>query len=123
MGTTALMVMAYLLLCFGPFLYSHQLATGSKVSIGSTAGHPSYAAGKGVIGVRHTVDVSHLATLMEEADTEDRYPVNANYLTVLLVAFFGSFFGLLLIEPRLPSVILRGRPRGPTPPLLEMFRL
>jgi len=123
MGATALMVMAYLLLCLGPFINSHQLATGSKVSTGSTAGHPSYAAGKGVIGDRHTVDVRYLAMFMEEADTEDRHPVNASYLTDLLVAFFGSFFGLLVIKRRLPSVILRGRPRGPSAPLLEMFRL
>ena len=123
MGTTALMVMAYLLVCFGPFLYSHQLATGSKVSIGSTAGHPSYAAGKGAIGDRHTMGVRHLAMLMEEVDTEDKHLVNASYLTVLLQAILGSFFGLLLIERRLPSVILGGRPRGPTATLLEVFRL
>jgi hypothetical protein len=122
-GTAALMVVAILLLCFGSFLYSHQLATGSKVPTGSTAGHPSYAAGKGAIGDRHTVDVRHLVMFMEEADTEDKHPVNASYLTVLLVAFFGSFFGLLIIERRLPSVILRGRPQGPTTSLLEVFRL
>ena len=123
MGTTALMVMAYLLLCFGPFLYSHQLATGSKAPTSSTAEHSSYAAGKGAIGDRHTMGVRHLAMLMEEVDTEDKHPVNASYLTVLLVAFFGSFFGLLVIKRRPPSVILRGRPRGPSAPLLEMFRL
>ena len=123
MGTAALMVVAILLLCFGPFLYTHQLATGSKVPTGSTAEHSSYAAGKGAIGDRHTVDVGHLAMFMEEADTEDKHPVNASYLTVLLVAFFGLFFGLLIIERRLPSVILRGRPRGPTATLLEVFRL
>ena len=123
MGTTALMVVAFLLLCFGIFLYSHQLATGSKVPTGSTAEHPSYAAGKGAIGDSHTVDVSHLAMFMEEADTEDKHPVNATYLTVLLVAFFGSFVGLLIIERRLPSVILHGRPRGPIATLLEVFRL
>ena len=122
MGTPPLTVVVFLLLCFGAFLYLHQLATGSEVSTGSTAGHPSYATGKGATGERHTVDVGHPAMSTEE-DTENKHPVNANYLTVLLVAFFGSFFGLLLIEPRLPSVILRGRPRGPTAPLLEMFRL
>ena len=122
MGTATLMVVA-ILLCFGHFLYSHQLATGSKVPTGSTAQHSSYAAGKGAIGDRHTMDVRHLAMLMEEVDTEDKHPVNASYFTVLLVAIFGSFFGLLLIERRLPSVILRGRPRGPTATLLEVFRL
>jgi len=122
MGTAALMVVA-ILLCFGHFLYSHQLAISSKVPTGSTAEHSSYAAGKGAIGDRHTMDVRHLTMLMEEVDTEDKHPVNASYFTVLLVAIFGSFFGLLLIERRLPSVILRGRPGGPTATLLEVFRL
>jgi hypothetical protein len=117
------MVVAILLLCFGPALYSHQLATGSKAPTSSTAEHSSYAAGKGAIGDRHTMGVRHLAMLMEEVDTEDKHPVNASYLTVLLQAILGSFFGLLLIERRLPSVILRGRPRGPTVTLLEVFRL
>ena len=122
MGTTPLMVVAFLLLCFGAFLYLHQFATGSEVSTGSTTGHPSYATGKGATGDRHTVDVGHPAMSMEEADTENKHPVNASYLTALLVAFFGTIFGLPLIERRLPSAI-RGRPRGPTAPLLEVFRL
>ena len=119
----ALMVVAILLLCFGPSLYSHQLAPGSKAPTSSTAEHSSYAAGKGAIGDRHTMGVRHLAMLMEEVDTEDKHPVNASYFTLLLQAILGSFFGLLLIERRLPSVILRGRPRGPTATLLEVFRL
>ena len=123
MGTTPLPVVVFLLLCFGAFLYLNQLATGSEVSTGSTAGHPSYAAGKGAIGDRHTMDVSHLAMSMEEAETEDKHPVNASYLTALLVASFGTIFGLPLIEQRRLSSVIRGRLRGPTAPLLEVFRL
>ena len=122
MVIAALMV-AILLLCFGPLHYSHQLAPGSRAPTGSTAEHSSYAAGKGAIGDRPTMDVRHLAMLMEEVDTEDTHPVNASYFTVLLEAILGAFFGLLLIERRLPLVILRGRPRGPTATLLEVFRL
>ena len=69
------------------------------------------------------MDVRHLPMLMEEVDTEDKHPVNASYFTVLLQAILGSFFGLLLIERCLPPVILRGRPREPSAPLLEVFRL
>ena len=112
MVIAALMV-AILLLCFGPLLYSHQLAPGSRAPTGSTAEHSSYAAGKGAIGDRHTMDVRHLAMLMEEVDTEDKHPVNATYLTVLLVAFFGLFCLSSVASLRLFFVAVREDPQLP----------
>lgn len=129
---------ATVLLCLGAFLNPQQLAQptiGSETPATPAAGR-SAQTGTAQLVDGYTSAGSPLVTFVEEVGPEDKQPVNAEYLTLLLTVFYfgcilGLVFGgrirdrddaLLLAFRRLPSLVPRPA-RVPTASLLSVFRL
>ena len=133
------LLMVVLFLGLGALLYPHQLTqftSGLVVSKASKMQHSSHV-GKGTPGDGHTSAGNYLGPVSEETETRDKHPLNAKYLTALLLTvFLGIALGLLvgasqmrcrdraflLTEGRLPSVTC-SPPEGPTASLLSVFLL
>ena len=127
-----------MVVCFAVLMCSQRLEVGSQASKILPMAHlPSvFHVDNGPND--HPKKVGYLAVPAEEAENGDERPVNAERLTaLLLVAFMGAGFGLLLggklllrrsrlVQPNgrrfLPS-FGRPSPQRPTAPLISVFRL
>ncbi len=109
-------LMVIFLLCLGTFLYPHQ--------------HAQLTTGHAFVG-------NYLAASIEETQIDKKHPLNAKYLTALLLTVFMGItlclllgcgrmccrdWVFLLAERRLPSVTC-SPPEGPTASLLSVFLL
>lgn len=126
---------AVFLLCLGVFLYPHQLTRPTSGLAGFSGPAMEHLSHDGAPGGGHALAVGHLSVSIEEAESGNKSPVNAGYLTALLLTVFGAVLGLLyggrmwsrnmgflLAERRLPAV--NGSPPRETPPsLLSVFIL
>lgn len=131
-------LMAAFFLCLGAFLYPHQPAqhTAGPTDFTVLKMERSSRAGTGSPGSSGSLAGNYLAVSVEETESANRSPVNAGYLTALLLTvFFGVVLGLLvggrtgrrergllLAGRRLPPVIL-SPPRELSPSLLSVFIL
>lgn len=112
------LVAAALLLYLGAFLLANSPPGSSEAFAPPVMDHASQADSV-MSGGGHPPSASYLAVSMEEAESADRHPVNAQLLTALLflVGFLGS--ALALLKGRLLwnrcAVSFAGCP--PTPPL------
>ncbi len=116
-------------------LYPHQLTrpmTGLAIPSGVVSGRPIHGDAP---GGGHALAVGHLSVSVEETEPGSRSPINAGYLTALILTVFGAVLGLLyggrmwsrrtgflLAERRLPAVT-GSPPRETTPALLSVFTL
>lgn len=128
-----------LFLCLAALLYSHQFAgltPGSGTLAAPTMEHSSPADNMGATGDGHTQTVGYLPAALEEAETSDEAPVNAEYLTaLLLMVFFGAVLGLLfggrmwrrdealLLSERRLTPIVHHLPPRPSSSRLSVFLL
>jgi len=132
-------LVAAFLLCFAILLYSQQpawLTSGSDTLAAPITEHSSHVSSNGADGGGHTQTGSYLSASLEEAETSDKQPINAEYLTALLMMiFFGAVLGLLfggrmwrrdgalLLARRRLASVTRHFPRGPASSRLSVFLL
>ncbi len=135
-------LMAVFLLCLCTFLYPHQLTqltTGVVVPTAPKMEHSSNI-GPGTPGDGHTLAGNYQAAAIEETETANKHPLNAKYLTALLLTVFfgitlwvllGVLLGVrkwcrdrvcMLTQRRLPSVTCAPPREFPTS-LLSVFLL
>jgi hypothetical protein len=130
----ASLVAAATLFCLGSFL--SWPATGAEVPTSLTTSG-SLHVDQGSNGDGHPLNRSYVAVPAEEAEDDDKGPVNAGLLTtLLLLVFFGTALGWLLAfgwmchRPEVSSLIgrcffsiVRCHQRQPVAALLGVFRL
>ncbi len=131
----ASLVAVVVLLCFGVFL-SWPAGPKSEVSGAPTTTNSPHA-DKVANGYGRATAATYLAAFAEEPEAGDKLPRNATLLTtLLLVVFFGTALGWLLVfgrthrRPPVPSLIKccflsigRRHQRRPVAALLGVFRL
>lgn len=122
-GLLALLLVAAVLLCHGALGAAHQIGAGPAISPETAGAHASLVAGGEEAG-------GH------SGGQGEAHPAHVNYAAILLLISVGVVLGLLLGRSRrwrrvavlslagrrLPPVVPRCA-RGPTLPLLQVFRL
>lgn len=129
---------AAFLLCLVVFLYPYQITQFVTEVIPSAVPmtHHSSPVDSGKPAGGHELAGNYLTAALEETEAENQRPVNAGYMTVLLLAvFFGIVLGVLggrqmwrrqrifLLSERPLIPVTGSPPRELAPPLLSVFLL